>query len=86
MLLECINQYCESILQLFDLESLLVFLRQIDKVAKEKGTQVITHFIMQNELEQKVSELTSAQLPLTDIQQQLCDQLCEEISTFSLVY
>ena len=38
VLLECINQYYESILQLFDLESLIVFLRQIDKVAKEKGT------------------------------------------------
>ena len=38
VILECINQYCESILQLFDLNSLLAFLRHIDKVAKEKGT------------------------------------------------
>ena len=41
VLMECIYQYSEQFLQLFDLESLLVFLRQIDKVAKEKGTQVI---------------------------------------------
>lgn len=45
VLLECISQYSGSILQLFDLESLLVFLHQIDKVAKEKGTQVIMHFL-----------------------------------------
>ena len=45
VLLECISQYSESILQLFDLDSLMVFLEQIDKFAKEKGTQVIQHFI-----------------------------------------
>lgn len=38
ILLECISDYNESILQLFDLESLMVFLAQIDSVAKEKGT------------------------------------------------
>lgn len=38
ILLACINEHSESILQLFDLESLMFFLGQIDKVAKEKGT------------------------------------------------
>jgi len=51
VILECINQYCESILQLFDLNSLLAFLRHIDKVAKEKGTQVIQHFLITSNTE-----------------------------------
>jgi hypothetical protein len=38
ILLGCINEHSESILQLFDLESLIFFIQQIDKVAKEKGT------------------------------------------------
>jgi hypothetical protein len=38
ILLACISEHSESILQLFDLESLMFFLGQIDKVAKEKGT------------------------------------------------
>lgn len=51
VILECINQYAESILQLFDLNSLIAFLRHIDKVAKEKGTQVIQHFLITSSVE-----------------------------------
>ena len=86
VILECINQYCESILQLFDLNSLIAFLRHIDKVAKEKGTQVIQHFLITNQVEQTFTELINADLPLDELKQQQCDYLCEEISNFSFLY
>lgn len=45
MLIECIEKYSSSILQIFDFESVIEFLKNIDKIAKEKATQVIQHFI-----------------------------------------
>lgn len=73
-------------MQLFDLNSLLAFLRHIDKVAKEKGTQVIQHFLITNNVEQIFAEVTNADLPLDELKQQQCDYLCEEISNFSFLY
>lgn len=56
-LLACISDHSETILQLFDLDALTVFLKEIDKVAKEKGTQVIEHFRHANKVDQMVRDL-----------------------------
>ena len=85
ILLECISDYSESILQLFDLESLMVFLTQIDSVAKEKGTQVIEHFLHTNNVDQFVNDLVNS-VTLTTVQQTQADYLCEEIANFSFYY
>ena len=53
-LLACISDHSETILQLFDLESFMIFLSEIDKVAKEKGTQVIEHFKHVNKLDKLI--------------------------------
>ena len=41
IILECIEAHSETILQIFDFNSLLIFLRQLDQLFKEKGTQII---------------------------------------------
>ena len=38
---ECISQNSEIVLQLFDFASLKIFLRTLDTLIKEKGTQII---------------------------------------------
>lgn len=51
MLIECIEDYGESITNLFGLDSLILFLSQIDRHSKEKGTQIIEHFMHNTNLE-----------------------------------
>lgn len=85
ILLGCINEHSESILQLFDLESLMFFLAQIDKVAKEKGTQVISHFLHQAEVEKVIKDLQTS-VSLTEVQQTQADYICEEIANFGFYY
>ena len=95
-MIECIHNYSDSILQLFDLDSLFAFLLQIDKVAKEKGTQVIQHFINSKKLEQVVADVNTAtdpstanpysSVPLSDSLETQADYLCEEISNFSYLF
>jgi hypothetical protein len=51
VLIDCIEDYGESILTLFGIDSLIVFLQQIDKVSKEKGMQIIEHFLHNTQLE-----------------------------------
>lgn len=41
----CIEKYSRSILQIFDFESVLEFIKNINNIAKEKGTQVVEQFI-----------------------------------------
>jgi len=59
-LLACISDHSENILQLFDLESLMVFMKEIDKVAKEKGTQVIEHFKNANKVDSLILDLNNS--------------------------
>ena len=47
---ECIEDYGDSISNLFGIDSLIVFLTQIDLTAKEKGTQIIEHFLHNSHL------------------------------------
>ncbi|CDW72213.1 UNKNOWN [Stylonychia lemnae] len=61
ILIDCMENYSASIIQLFDFESLMEFVKNIDNLAKEKvinqviqylqGTQLIQHFINQSKLE-----------------------------------
>lgn len=44
ILIDCIEDYGESIMSLFGIESLILFLKTIDQISKEKGTQIIEHF------------------------------------------
>jgi hypothetical protein len=45
VLIDCVDDYGESIASLFGLPSLVLFLAQIDKISKEKGIQIIEHFL-----------------------------------------
>ena len=38
ILIECMENYSASIIQIFDFESLLEFIKNIDQIAKEKAT------------------------------------------------
>eukprot|EP00347_Sterkiella_histriomuscorum_P010672 403375368 len=73
ILVDCMENYASSIIQLFDHESLIEFIKNIDKIAKEKATQVIQHFINQSKLENEDQEIQ-------------LDQICEEIIRFSQYY
>ena len=77
ILLECVSTYSESILQIFDFEALVCFLKQIDKVMKEKGTQIIYHFLHTYH----VDSLLQGKLDSSKI-----DYVCEEVSNFSYLF
>lgn len=57
VLIECIEDYGESITNLFGLDSLILFLSQIDRHSKEKGTQIIEHFMHNTNLEKYQTEV-----------------------------
>ena len=85
ILFECVTDYSENIVQLFDFESLLAFLGQIDQVAKEKGTQVIQHFLNVHQVENLLASVQGR----TDLDEIIIDQVnfvCEEISNFSYIH
>ena len=48
---DCIEDYGESITNLFVLDSLVLFLKLIAKVSKEKETQIIEHFLYNSKLD-----------------------------------
>jgi len=51
ILINCLEDYGESIVSLFGFNHLLMFLKQIDKVSKERGTQIIEHFCVNTEID-----------------------------------
>jgi hypothetical protein len=50
-LIEAIENYSPQICQIFDFESVLHFIKNIDGIAKEKATQVLEHFKNQSKIE-----------------------------------
>ena len=60
-MIDCIEDYGESILTLFGVDSQLMFLSQIDKISKEKGTQIIEHFLHNTELDHYQNLLINSQ-------------------------
>jgi hypothetical protein len=54
VLIDAIDSYASSIYQIFDFESVIEFVKNIDQIAKEKATQVIEHFMNQNRVEKYV--------------------------------
>lgn len=54
-------------------------------MAKEKGTQVIEHFLHTNGVDDFVRDIHSS-VSLTTVQQTTADYLCEEIANFSFYY
>lgn len=92
ILINCIEDYGESIMSLFGIDHLLIFLQQIDKLSKEKGTQIIEHFYVSMEVDRVAAPFMSIgnanykfeeMTPKTEYG---VDLLCEEISNFSYYY
>ena len=86
ILIECIEEYGESIMTLFGLDSLVMFINQIDKVSKEKGTQIIEHFILNCQIENLMSIHLDETQTLSSDQEFEIDLLCDELSNFSYYY
>lgn len=57
---------------------MLIFLKLIDKVMKEKGTQIMQHFLHTHEVERC--------LKTKKFDTEKVDYLCEESSNFSYLY
>ena len=73
IIIELVSQHSEKIVQLFDFESLCLFLRQLDQVIKERGTQIVSHFFNTKDLDKQT-------------QSDQIDYLCEEMTNFSYLY
>lgn len=89
ILIACIEDYGESITNLFGIDSLLLFIDQIDKVSKEKGTQIIEHFLHNSQLDHfhnLLSRQHQTDFQLLPDQEFEIDLLCEEICNFSYYY
>ena len=88
MLINCVEDYGESILALFGVEYLINFLFQVDQISKEKGEQIIEHFVVSTELDRVAKSYKGADQigyiwsELGD-KEYAVDLLCEELANFS---
>jgi len=93
VLISCIDQYSSKIIQIFDFATLISFLLEIDKIAKEKGALILSHFRNSLKVEKHVrlaesyfhQETSQNRATSEEIEQEV-DFICEEISLFSFYY
>lgn len=93
IIIACIEDYGESIMSLFGIDSLLLFLKQIDEVVKQKGIQIIEHFVINAKIEKLYKNYKVNQdggladfTQLNQDQEYELELLCEEIANISYYF